>query len=165
MPLPKHLFSNLAVARPACVTPIRAEVKAERDREAVLRTKIDRVHRLLSALEARAAACDLAIKQAQARKKAACARAERIEDRVLLLMQDAGLKEVAGRHVTLMSREAGVPKLIVDNEALIPSEYMRQPKPPKPAPDALAIKAALDSDPDLMIPGVHLAQTVSLIRK
>jgi hypothetical protein len=162
--LPKYLFSNLAAARPA-VTPIRAAVKAEHNREATLRTNIDRVHRLLSQLEARAAACDLQVKKAQARKKAACARAERIKDRVLLLMQDSGLKEVAGRHVTLISREAGVPKLIVDNEALIPSEYMRQPKPPKPAPDALAIKAALEKDPELVIPGVRLAQTVSLVRK
>jgi hypothetical protein len=164
MATPAH-FSNLAMARPVKRTAgaLKAAANVERDREAILKTKIDRIHQLLNRLEARAIACDLEVKRQQARKKAACARAEAIEDRVLREMQDAGLKELAGRSVTLIAREAGVSKLIVTDASLIPAIYMRVSKPPAPAPDAMQIKAALERGED--VAGVRLVRTVSLLRK
>jgi hypothetical protein len=168
MPLPKRLFTSPALAHaiaqavlPANVVPIREQRNAESDQMAILKTKIDRVHRLLSALEERAAACDRQVKRAQARKKATTAKAERVEERVLKLMQHADLAEVIGHSHTLTRRACGVPKLVVDDEAQIPPEYMRETLISEP--DKLQIKAALAKD--LPIAGVHLEQTVSLIRK
>lgn len=163
MPLPKRLFTNLAVARPTPVVPIREQAKLDRDREAIIRNKVDRVHRLLSRLEARAEHCDAQAKLLKARAAKASARVASIEKRTLALMSEAALTELIGNRITLTRRENGVPKVIVDDETKVPAEYLREKLVSEV--DKVQIKAALARDPELAIAGVHLAQTVSLLRK
>jgi len=144
---------------------LRDARSAEREKEARTKNQIDRTARVLDRLEARQAGHDLQIAALERRKKSDAARQARIEKRALALMAAAGLKQLVGFRRTLERRESGVPKLIVDDESLIPANWMRQPKPAKAQPDKLGMKKALDEDPELAIPGVHLAQTVSLQRK
>jgi hypothetical protein len=162
------MYSNLAIVKPVKRTAgaLKAVANAERDREAIVKTKVDRVARVLDRLEAQQFSYAAAIKVLEGRAKFSAARQAAVEESVLLLMTEAKLKELTGFQSTLTKHECGTPRLVVEDAALIPACYMRQPKPAKAAPDANAIKAALAADPDLEIPGVRgLATTISLLRK
>jgi hypothetical protein len=169
MPLPAGKYANNLAVMPAKHTAALVERKraiaAERDREAQLKTKIDRVAGVLDRLEARQARAAEAVEAWKRREKFYAARQAAIEDRVLELMTEASAKEIAGCKRTLTAHVCGTPSLVVDDESLIPAEWMRTPKPAKAQPDKLGIKRALAEDPDLEIAGVHLAQTISLVRK
>lgn len=162
---PTH-FSNLALVRPVKRTAasLKAAASAERDREAHAKRKIDSIAGRLDRLEASAADLTLEMQHLERRKKTLWARAARTEERLIAVIQRAGVKELFGYQRTLERWENSVATLVVDNDEEIPIEYVRQPKPAKPAPDKVAIKAALEKDPELAIAGVHLASTVSLRR-
>jgi Siphovirus Gp157 len=140
--------------------PQLAEREMERQRAAGFKRAIDRVDTVLTRLEDRAAACDVQIKFWQARKKLALARAAAIEERTLELMAAAGLEKLLGNRATLAKR-ANALSVVVDNQKLIPAAYLRT-KTTREA-DKVAIKVALERGEE--VAGVHLVQTVSLIRK
>jgi hypothetical protein len=174
-------YANLAILPPP--RPIRqssAELKraaiAEHERELRFKRKVDQTNRVLDRHEARIEKFSLQIAALQKRKTFQQARAARIEDRALTEMETLGAKKLAGIRHELEARPSGNPAVVVDNESLIPAKYMRQPPTPPKAPDKVAIKAVLARGyaPDAteqeiaeaqIIQGVHLAQTVSLLRK
>jgi hypothetical protein len=160
-------YSNLAIVKPVKRTAgaLKAAASAERDREAIVKTKVDRLASVLDRHEARRFEATAAVKAWEARVKFLEQRQAAVEERVLTLMTEAGLKELAGFKRTLTKHECATPSLVVDDESKIPSVWMRQPKLPKKQPDKNGMKAALEADPDLEIPGVSLAHTVSLLRK
>lgn len=55
------------------------------------------------------------------------------------------------------------PRVVVDDEKLIPAEYMRQPEPPPPMPDKK--KMLDDMKQGVVIDGVHMEQGKSLLIK
>jgi hypothetical protein len=160
-------LSNLARMRPVKLSAVerKARVNVEREREAHTKRSIDSIAGYLDRLEASAADLTLEIERLQRRRNTICARASRSEERLIAVIQRAGVKELFGYQRTLERWENSVATLVVDNDEEIPIEYMRQPKPAKPAPNKVAMKAALEKDADLVIPGVHLANTVNLRRK
>lgn len=136
--------------------------QAARDRVSELETLrvVDRAADVLDRLEERASTISKRIAQLQRTKKLAEERAERIEERILAEMSDRGLKEVHGLRRGFIAK-ANPAKLVVENESLIPREYIRVKTIREPMKDA--IKAALAQGDD--IAGVHLVQGVSLQRK
>lgn len=77
-------------------------------------------------------------------------------------MQAANAKSWIGNSVVLTIRE-NAPALQIDDATKISDSYMRQPPTPDKEPDKLQIKAALARGEE--IPGVHLTQTLTLLRK
>jgi hypothetical protein len=156
-------YTNLTLVRPKrpSAAARKAEADSERHAESRVKHKVEQTHRVLNTLEARAKQFALQIKALQRRKQATEARAERIENRALQELSDAGLPQVAGLRVTLIARPSGNPTLMVDDEKLIPKKYFRETL--VTTVDKLAIKAALDRDEE--VGGVHLVQSVSLVRK
>ena len=71
---------------------IRSLARVEHARETAVKRAIDRADQVLSRLEASASDFDAEIKKLQTRKKLALARQQKVEDRVLQLMSDAGLR-------------------------------------------------------------------------
>jgi hypothetical protein len=174
-------YANLAILQPP--RPIRqssAALKlaaiAEHERELRFKRKVDQTNSILDRHEARIEKFSLQIAALQKRKTFLQARAKRIEDRALTELETLGAKKLAGMRHELEARPCGNPTVVVDNESLIPPKYMRQPPTPPKAPDKVAIKTALTRGyaPDATeqeiaeaqsIQGVHLAQTVSLVRR
>jgi len=156
-------YSNLSLIRPRKPTAIgrKTEANEQREAETRLKRKIDQAHRVLCKLEARAQRLALQMKELQKRKGATDSRAARIEDRILREMGDAGLEKSAGLRITFSARPSGNPALVVDDDKLIPAEYIKETL--VSAVDKLAIKAALARGED--IAGVRLTQSVSLVRK
>jgi hypothetical protein len=163
----KSLYANLAVVQPMLKTAVarRAAAVSEASAEARLKRKVEQANTVLNELEKREAAFGAQIKELQRRKNALAGRIEKIEDRALTLMQDAGLATVAGIRCSFRAQPAA-PSLVVDDQSLIPAEYLRQPKTPPPEPDKLAIKAALAKNDELdpAAWGVRLSSKISLIR-
>lgn len=62
----------------------------------------------------------------------------------------AGMKTIREPEWTLSAREGGW-RVKIENEALLPAEYLRQPEPPKPTPDKDAILAAMSAGK--LVPG------------
>jgi Siphovirus Gp157 len=151
-------FLPFKVPRPKAGS-LRASAKASRERESGVKRAIDRADQVLSSLEARAAGFDRAIKALQARKKHALVRATAIEERVIELMSEAGLDKLVGNRATL-SKRANALSLVVDDLNLIPAAYLRTKTITET--DKVAIKVALDRGVE--ISGVHLTQSISLIR-
>lgn len=139
-------------------------VEIRRRFDGELRTKhaIDRSKSILDGLAARVAVYKSQIAALQRRIDCAEARAARIEDEIVARAENAGLKQADGfeRHFELRLAPAAVQ---VDNASLVPSDYFRQPKTPPKAPDKVAIRAALEADPDLDIPGVRLTRKTVLL--
>lgn len=156
-------YSNLSLVQPRKPTAAgrKAEAQTERHAESRVKRKVEQTHRVLNTLEGRSKDLARQIKALQKRKQAADARAERIENRALQEMSTAGLAQVAGLRISLIARPSGNPALIVDDEKLIPEQYFREAL--VTSVDKLAIKAALDRHED--VAGVHLVQSVGLVRK
>lgn len=160
MPLPAA-FANLHLikTRPSAGS-LKTAADQQRQAETRLKRKVEQAHHVLSQLEARAASYAAQIKELQRRKAASEKRAASVEDRILTHMQAHGLEKVEGIRVVFTTRLAQ-PSVIVDDVKLIPSDYLRFKQTVEA--DKVAIKAALERN--LEVPGVHLAQTISLGRK
>lgn len=89
------------------------------------------------------------------RRRALEARAERVRDFLLNAMLYAGVTRIESPFVSLAVR-TNPPAVEINEPGLIPAEFMRQPEPPPPVVDKVAIKAALSSGQD--VPGAHLVQ-------
>jgi Gp157 protein len=178
MPLPASCYANVTVMPAPAAQPERtraarkAAADPERERELRLKRKIDQANAVLDRLEAREAAyaadserMTAELERIAKRQAFAQARREKLEERILRAMSAADISHAAGIQHEFSARPAGVKKLIVDSLSKIPANWMRTPKPAKAQPDKLAMKAALEADPDLVIAGVRLVQTVTLVRK
>lgn len=104
-------------------------------------------------------------KQLDARQKIAARRTEAIENRVIELMQAAGLDKLTGMTVTLTVR-TNAPSLVVDDLAKIP-RFLRTKTVTEA--DKTAIKVELQrlerAGSEEEVAGCHLSQSLSLLRK
>lgn len=136
------------------------EIRTEKLDEFRAKKAIDRADAILTRLEARAASYARQIASLQKRKAYALGRAERVSDSIIARMRKASLTRADGFHKTFMLRDAPA-ALAIDDESLIPREYMREKLIAEPM--KVEIKAALARGEE--IAGVHLTQKVSLLRK
>ncbi len=100
------------------------------------------------------AVIDAEIERLQAMKKSRLASQQWLEDYLLRNMQTCEIKEISCPLFTIKLKD-NPPSVVVDDESLIPHEYMRVPVP-KPSPDKTAIKKAIQEGAD--IPGCHVEQ-------
>lgn len=110
-------------------------------------------------LEATAAAIKEAEASMAARRKAIETRADGLRRYLLTSMQVAGIQKIECPFFKLTVRDNPAAVEIFE-PGLVPSDFMRQPEPPPPAPDKAAIKAALQSGAD--VPGARLTRGVRL---
>lgn len=94
-----------------------------------------------------------------ARAKALNARAEALRDYLARSMDAVGMQKIEGPGVKMSFRKSSA--VAIDGEDLIPDEYMRQPETPPPAPDKVAIAAAIKAG--IQVPGAHMEQRKTLV--
>lgn len=90
---------------------------------------------------------------------------ERLETYVLAVLEASKLDRIEGETSTLQ-RKKNPAKVVIDDESLVPGEFLRLPKippPPPAAPDKKAIAAALKADP-ASCPGARLVPSFRLVR-
>jgi Siphovirus Gp157 len=118
---------------------------------------------VLAAFEAAEMAAAAEMKRLAARKDRLVRQRERLEGYVIGVLTAAGVKKFDGFTSTLTA-QANPASVVIEVAAMLPAEFLRQPKPmpPDPAPDKVAIKAALGRGE--FVPGCRLAQTVRLVR-
>lgn len=110
-------------------------------------------------IEALAASIKEAENAMATRRKAMESRAASLRSYLLRNMQLAGVQKIEGPYLR-MSIKNNPAAVDVFDAAQIPSDYMRQPEPPPPAPDKTAIKEALKAGVD--VPGARLTQSQRL---
>jgi hypothetical protein len=106
-------------------------------------------------LEATALAIKAAEADMAARRKAIERRAESLRSYLLANMITCGIKKIESPHFTLTVRDNPLAVDVFAPEQ-IPAEFMRQPAPPPPAPDKVAIKEAIKSG--MVVNGARLTQ-------
>jgi hypothetical protein len=109
-------------------------------------------------LESVADAIDEAAATMQARGTRLRARAQSLQQYLLLNMQAAGISKVESPYFVLQVKK-NPPTVVIDSENLIPAKFMRTPEPlppPKPAPDKKAIADAIKAGGE--VPGAHVEQ-------
>lgn len=123
-----------------------------------LEVKAQNVALMARSFEADAAAVKQWSKDAAARAKAIEARAEALKAYLERCLLSAGIKKVEGPGVVLSFRSSTA--VDVYEPGLIPAEYMKTPEIPPPAPDKLAIAAAIKRGE--VVPGAKLDQRQNL---
>lgn len=93
-------------------------------------------------LEATAAAIKQAESDMAARRKAIEKRAESLRRYLLENMNACGIKKIDSPYFSISVRDNPVAVDVFD-AAQVPAEFMRQPEPPPPAPDKIAIRDAI----------------------
>jgi hypothetical protein len=126
-----------------------------------LEVKAQGVAHMVRALEADAAACKEWSKTAAERAKAIEARADSLRDYLARCMTACGISKIDGPGVALSFRKSSA--VVINEPALIPAQYMRQPEPPPPAPDKKAIADAIKAGAE--VPGAHIEQRQTLTIK
>ena len=117
-----------------------------------LEVKAQAVGHMVRAIEADSEAILQWAKDALERAKTAQARADRLRQYLSTNLQACGIQKVEGPGITVSFRKSSA--VVVDEPGLIPSEFMRQPEPPPPAPDKKAIADALKAGD--VVPGAHI---------
>jgi len=124
--------------------------------EIALRDKQEAVVCYLKNEDANIAMLDGAIKELTERKKTMQSRHDGLKEYLLVNMNAHGISEITAPDHTFTAKvKKNPPKLIVDDESAIPSEFMITPPPPPPQIDKAAVKAALKTGEVL---GAHLEQ-------
>ena len=118
-----------------------------------LEHKAANVAALARSLEATAAQIKDAEREMKARREAIERRAEALRAYLLGALQHAGIRKVSCPWFSLAVR-ATPAAVEVEDAAQIPAEFMRQPEPPPPAPDKIAIREALKAG--RTVPGCRL---------
>jgi hypothetical protein len=165
MALPANLYAIPELPAPKRklnVVEKREEVKLSHDREMELKQNIERCDRVLTKLEERRARRTAFIRALQKRNAADDARIAKIEDRTLTWMTANRIDKACGLRTTFTAKPNPA-SLVVDNESLIPAEYLNEKV--VTTPDKVAIKTALAKGVEFPEGAVHLEQGVSLIRK
>lgn len=91
-----------------------------------------------------------------AREKRIDARMEWLESYLLANMQRCEIKKIESPIITISLRN-NPPKVIIDDEKILPWEFMKQPPQPPPTPEKTLIRDALKAGK--FIPGAHLEQS------
>lgn len=107
-------------------------------------------------LEAEAEAYADHAKSVQAKAKSLQVRIEWLKGYLLANMQAVGVTEISGpaMKIKLQNNPESVD---VFDPAMIPSEFIRTPPPPEPAPDKAAIKSAIKAGAE--VPGARITRT------
>jgi GTPase Era involved in 16S rRNA processing len=107
--------------------------------------------------DASIAMLDNAIKQLQERKKAIQTRYDGLKSYLHSNMKANDITEINAADLTFSAKiKANPPSVLIEDEALIPKEFMTQPVAPPPAPDKNLIKAAIKSGQ--AVPGCKVVQ-------
>jgi uncharacterized protein YlxW (UPF0749 family) len=117
-----------------------------------IETKAQSVAHMVRSLEADAAAVKQWAKDANERAKAIESRAARLREYLSSNMQACGIQRIEGPGITLSFRATS--SVVIDDEAQIPAEYMRQKPPPPAEPDKVALAAAMKAGAS--IPGARI---------
>lgn len=123
-----------------------------------LEHKAQNVAMMVRSLEADAAAVKQWAKDANDRAKAIEARAEAMRDYLAQNMTACGIEKIEGPGVKISFRKSSA--VVIDEPGLIPSEFMKTPEPPPPAPDKKAIGDAIKAGQE--VPGAHIEQRRNL---
>ena len=166
------------------------EVKQEKLSEFRVKTKIDKAANALDRLSDQVTAMAKEIAALERRKKTKVARIARIENGVIEAMEKAGLTKADGWN-RLFTLRPGPPAVAVDDETLIPAEYMHEEVLRRPeknviksalalgftitdaaavpvgfmvagVPNNTAIKAAIDAG--VMLPGIAPLESIPGVR-
>lgn len=121
-----------------------------------LEVKATNVAMFVRNLEANAELIKQAEEQMANRRKAIEKRADRIRQYLLENMTRTGINKIECPFFKIAVRE-NPESVVIEPDADLPAEFMRQPEPPPPAPDKVAIKAALKAG--VILPGVKLKRT------
>lgn len=113
-------------------------------------------------LETTAEAIREAEKAMATRRKSIEARAENLRRYLQGAMEAIGIQKIECPQFAL-SIKTNPPSVDVFDEKQIPAAFMRQPETPPPAPDKVAIKAAIKAGQE--IPGARLTQSKALCIK
>lgn len=130
--------------------------------EGVLVDKGKDVAAFIRNLEVEAEAIKYAEYQMSARRKSLENRIKGIRNYLLTNMLQAGIEKIECP-LFKVSVCNNPPSVIVDDEKLIPSEYMRQPEPPPPSPDKKKILE--DIKQGVIVDGCHIEQGKTLLIK
>jgi carboxylesterase type B len=120
-----------------------------------LEVKAQNVAYAIRTLEANAAAIKEAEKQMAERRKAMENRATHIKEYLKTCMEIAGVTKMECPHFALTIR-SNPPSVEVYEPSLVPTQFMKTPEPPPPAPDKTAIKDAIKAGEE--VPGAQLVQ-------
>lgn len=110
-------------------------------------------------LEATTDAIDKAIDEMKRRKQIILGRTERIREYLKNCMEVAQVTKIECPHFVL-SIKKNPPKVVIDDESAIPSDFVRIPDPPPPEIDKKAIASAIKAGAD--IPGAHMEVAIRL---
>jgi len=123
-----------------------------------LEAKAQSVAFVVRHLEANAATMQAWAATAAARAKAEQSRADYLREYLSNTIQACGIVKISGPGVALSFRASHA--VVIDEPALIPRQYMRQADPPPPAPDKLALMAAMKLGE--LVAGAHIETRQSL---
>lgn len=123
-----------------------------------LELKAQNVAAMVRVIEADASAVKQWAKDANERAKAMEARAERLRDYLSQTLESCGIEKIEGPGIRISWRKSSA--VVIDEQGLIPAQYMRQPEPPPPAPDKKAIGDAIKAGQE--VPGAHIEQRRNL---
>lgn len=119
--------------------------------------KVDRTAAVLAAFEAAEAAAIAERSRLDLRARRFHLMTERLENYVLAVLTASNLDKIDG-HTSTLARRKNPPKVVIDDEAVIPWDFMRCPEPepePEAVPDKAAIAKALKVDPE-SVPGARM---------
>ena len=123
--------------------------------EGALKEKSTSIGYVIQNLEATAKAIKDAEDRMADRRKAIENKVKGIKNYLLRNMQNSGIKSIECPEFKI-SLCNSPPSVIIDDESLIPLQYLRQPEPPPPAPDKKQILA--DIKEGVVIPGARVEQ-------
>jgi len=124
-----------------------------------LQQKAQNIGSLVKHLEVTADAMKDAEAQLYKRRKAVEARIDHIKSYVLNVMQHNNIEKIETPYFNL-SISKNPPAVDIFDSNQVPAHFMRQPEPPPPSPDKVAIKESLKLGED--VPGCRLFQSVRL---
>jgi hypothetical protein len=117
-----------------------------------LEVKAQNVAYMVLNMEATAAAIKAHEETQKARRTAIEHRADSLRAYLQCCMEATGIEKIEGPGVAIGFRKSSA--VVINELGLIPSEFMRMPEPPPPAPDKARIAAVLKSGGD--VPGAHI---------
>lgn len=107
-------------------------------------------------------AIDGEIARLQALKNSRVKKAQGLRDYLMHNMVSAGISKIESPLFAIRLQD-NPPSVDIYEPGLVPSEYLKTPVTPPPAPDKTAIKAAIKAGQE--IPGCKLTQSVRLVVK
>jgi len=168
--LPVNLYANVVTLPSVASRPTALARKLagdiNRDTERKQKQLVDRLAIALDRIEEAQERLKIRANALTKRANRFGERAELLERLIVLEMQEADVTQLAGNARTLKTQLAPFALEVVD-EKLIPADYMRAPKPGKPAPSKDALKQAFLADEKLdpELYGCKLTRRTLLVRQ